>query len=84
MASHHPYILRPDTALLVVVDMQEPFLRAMNNRDGLLANVRLLLQSAALLHIPCIATTQNAVRLGGSRRKSPLCCPPIVPRRLTK
>lgn len=82
MASHHPYILRPDTALLVVVDMQEPFLRAMNNRDGLLANVRLLLQSAALLHIPCIATTQNAVRLGGIAPEiaavlSPDSAPPI-------
>lgn len=65
MALRHPHILRPDAALLVVVDMQEPFLRVMHNREGLTANVRLLMQSAALFGVPLIITTQNAARLGG-------------------
>jgi len=65
MASRHPHILRPESTLLLVVDMQEPFLRAMHNPDALSATVRLLLQSASLLGVPAIATTQNAARLGG-------------------
>lgn len=58
-------ILRPESALLVVVDMQEAFLRVMHGREALLANVRLLVQSAAILGVPTIATLQYAERLGG-------------------
>ncbi len=51
--------------MLVVVDMQDAFLRVMHNPDALMANVRLLVQSAGILSVPIIATTQNAARLGG-------------------
>ena len=51
--------------MLVVIDMQEPFLNVMHERERLTANVRLLIQSAAILGIPIIATTQYAERMGG-------------------
>ncbi len=58
-------ILRPENTLLVVVDMQDAFLRVMHNPEALAANVLLLVQSAGILGVPIIATTQNAARLGG-------------------
>ena len=62
--TRHPHILTPETALLVVVDMQEPFLRAMHGREALTANVRLLVQSAGILGVPVLTTTQYAARMG--------------------
>jgi nicotinamidase-related amidase len=50
--------------VLVVVDMQESFLKAMNGRDALTANVLLLCRAAQTLEIPVLMTTQNAERLG--------------------
>lgn len=62
---HHPNILiRADSALLVV-DMQEPFLRAIHDRDRLTANALILIQAAKILGIPVLATVQYAQRMGG-------------------
>ena len=61
----HPNILDPEQALLVVIDMQEPFLAVMHERERLLANVRLLVQTAVALGLPVIPTTQYAERMGG-------------------
>ena len=61
----HSHILRPETTLLVVVDMQEPFLRVMHGREALTAHVRLLVQAASILNVPVLATTQYAARMGG-------------------
>jgi nicotinamidase-related amidase len=60
----HPSLLDRHTSVLVVVDMQEPFLGAINGRDALTANVLLLCQAAQILKIPIIATTQYAERMG--------------------
>lgn len=62
--SRHPHILQRDDALLVVVDMQEPFLRGIHNPKPLLDNVRLLVQAANILQVPVLATTQYAARMG--------------------
>ena len=51
--------------MLVVVDMQEPFLNVMHERERLTANVRLLVEAAVRLHIPIVPTTQYAERMGG-------------------
>ena len=51
--------------MLVVVDMQDAFLAVMHARDALVANVRLLMQSANILGVPILTTVQNAARLGG-------------------
>lgn len=65
MPDRHPYILRPENTALIVIDVQEPFLNVMADRQRLTANVRLLVQSADVLQIPVVLTTQNAARLGG-------------------
>lgn len=60
----HPHILDPKQTVLVVIDMQEPFLAVMHDRMRLTANVRLLVEAAYHLHIPMIPTTQYAGRMG--------------------
>ena len=63
-APRHPHLLRHDAAVLAVVDMQETFLRVIQGRERLTANVRLLIESAKVLGVPILATTQYAQRLG--------------------
>ena len=65
MPDRHPHILRPEDTALVVIDMQEPFLNVMHERERLVANVRLLVQSAMAVRVPVVLTTQNSARLGG-------------------
>lgn len=61
----HPGVLHTDDALVVVVDMQEPFLRTIHLKEQLVERVRVLLQGAAILRLPIISTTQYAERMGG-------------------
>jgi len=63
--SRHPHVLRRDQTLLVVVDMQEPFLRAIRDREWLMKNVQMLIQAAGILRVPVITTLQYAERMGG-------------------
>ncbi|MBV9848731.1 MAG: isochorismatase family protein [Armatimonadetes bacterium] len=65
MTTRHPHILRREDTLLVVVDMQEPFLRNIHDRGRLLENVLLLIQSANILGVPILTTVQYAERMGG-------------------
>jgi nicotinamidase-related amidase len=60
----HPHILDRSQTVLVVIDMQEPFLNVMHERERLTANVRLLVETAVRLHIPILTTTQYAERMG--------------------
>ena len=60
----HPDLLNRSTSVLVVVDMQEPFLGVIHGRESLTANVLLLCRAAQILHIPIIATEQYAERMG--------------------
>lgn len=61
---NHPHLLHPDNALLVAVDVQEPFLRTIYERERVLANVCALLQGMNVLRLPIISTTQYAERMG--------------------
>jgi nicotinamidase-related amidase len=61
---NHPHLLHPDNALLVVIDMQEPFLRNIFERERVLTNVCTLLQGFNILRLPIISTTQYAERMG--------------------
>lgn len=63
--NRHPQLLGCDTSVLVVVDMQEPFLNAIHGREPLTANVLLLVRAARILGVPVIATVQYAARMGG-------------------
>ena len=65
MASTAPHILRAGNTVLVVVDMQEPFLRNLFERERVIHNVCMLLDGAKVLEVPVIATTQVAERMGG-------------------
>ena len=61
----HPNILCREQLALVVVDMQEPFLHVMHERERLTANVRLLVETAGIVGVPILPTTQYAERMGG-------------------
>ncbi|MCL6474057.1 MAG: hydrolase [Firmicutes bacterium] len=61
----HAQILQADRSVLVVVDMQEPFLRRIFERERVLQNCRLLIQTANILKVPVIATLQYAQKMGG-------------------
>jgi nicotinamidase-related amidase len=60
----HPKLATREHSGLLVVDLQEPFLGSVVDRDAVVATARLLLQTAAILEIPVVATTQYAERLG--------------------
>lgn len=61
----HPYILCRESTVLVVVDMQEPFLRVIHDRERLTDNVLLLIKAAQVLGVPIVSSVQYAQRLGG-------------------
>jgi nicotinamidase-related amidase len=60
----HPALLRADDTVLLVVDMQEPFLRAAWDRERVVRNVCTLLGAASALRLPVVATLQCAARMG--------------------
>ncbi len=57
-------MLETERTVLVVVDMQEPFLRGIFERERVLQNVCTLIGGAKVLGVPVIATTQYAERMG--------------------
>lgn len=61
----HPQILSKSSAILVVIDMQEPFLRPIFERDRVVRQVRLLMEAARALDVPTVATLQYAEKMGG-------------------
>ena len=62
---NHPHLLHPDNTLLVIMDMQEPFLRNIYERDRVLRNISILARSADILRVPIITTTQYGEKMGG-------------------
>jgi nicotinamidase-related amidase len=57
-------LLNREQSVLIVVDMQEPFLSAIKVRDVIEHNIAFLMQVAKLMHVPILATLQNRERLG--------------------
>lgn len=57
-------LLSAEQSLLVVIDMQEVFLRAIKVRKMLEQNIGFLMEIASQLTIPTLATVQNQERLG--------------------
>ncbi len=64
LSKRHPTILRPDNTLLVAIDLQEPFLRGVTDRESVLARCELLVEGCSVLRVPVLPTVQNAERLG--------------------
>lgn len=60
----HPHIARPDASILVIVDVQEPFARAMGDREKMTSNIATLVRVARINQVPIIVTEQNPSRLG--------------------
>jgi nicotinamidase-related amidase len=58
--------LRPGTTGLLVIDIQQPLLDVMWNRDTLLLNAPRLIAGARLLGVPIVVTEQNPTRLGAT------------------
>ncbi len=57
-------LLSRERSVLIVIDMQEPFLSAIKVRDIIEHNIAFLIQAAKLLDVPILATLQNRERLG--------------------
>lgn len=64
-APRHPDLLDCARCALVVVDMQDSFLKVMHEPEAVTANVLLLCRAARTVGVPVLLTTQNAERLGG-------------------
>ena len=76
---HHPNLLHVDHTALVVIDMQEPFLRNIFEPERLLRNVRALMQGANALRMPIIGTTQVALKMGDVIPPVKSLLPPQLP-----
>ena len=79
-SGRHTSILRQDDTLLVVLDMQEPFLKAIYEREQLVSNVSTLIQSLKILRIQIVPTQQNTEKMGHTileiKQKLPSLCMP--------
>ena len=64
---------------VVVIDMQESLFTVMHDREALRRAVMQLLQGAAALQLPVVATEQNPVRLGATLSDVAACMPAITP-----
>ena len=60
----HPNLADRSDSFLVVVDIQEPFLRTMFDRETVIENARKLISAAKILDLPVLVTLQNAERMG--------------------
>jgi nicotinamidase-related amidase len=63
-STRHPQLLRPDDTLLVVLDMQEPFLKNIWERERVVSNVCRIMDAARILLVPTVPTLQYAERMG--------------------
>ena len=72
-----PNLLHSDRAVLVVMDMQEPFLRTVFERERVIRNVSALVKGAQTLRIPIISTTQYEEKMGGILPEIQELLPPL-------
>lgn len=75
----HPNLADRDDSCLVVVDMQEPFMRAMFDRETVTQGARHLIEAAKILGLPVLVTLQNAERMGDTVPEVLEVLPPIEP-----
>jgi nicotinamidase-related amidase len=65
MSSRHPNILNAPNCMVLLIDMQEPFLRNVEERARVIDRCKFIVESAKILNIPVLETTQYAERMGG-------------------
>ena len=61
---HHPTILHRDSAALLIIDVQERLVKAMNNRASVESAIGTLQQGMEILDIPTLITEQYPRGLG--------------------
>lgn len=61
-----PIVCDASRSVLLVVDMQPTFMRAIPNADAVLQRCKFLVQAARELDVPVLATEQNNQRMGGT------------------
>lgn len=59
-------LLSPESAMLVIIDLQERLVPAIADYHPIIANVRRLLSAAALFNVPVLFTEQNPNELGST------------------
>ena len=75
----HSHLLHPDETIIVVIDMQEPFLRTIHERDRVIKNVCSLLRGAKILRVPIVSTVQNFKAMGDVIPEVKAHLPPLLP-----
>ena len=60
----HPNLADKSDSCLLVVDLQEPFLKAMFDRQTVIENSAKLIQAANVLGLPVLVTLQNPEKMG--------------------
>ena len=60
----HKNVLRKGAAALVVIDMQEPFIRSVFEHEAFVKSVTKLVEGCKVLEVPIIGTTQYVSRMG--------------------
>jgi nicotinamidase-related amidase len=60
----HPNLLDLNDTVLIVVDVQEPFLRTIFERERVVENVLKMVEAAKVLGLPVVTTLQNKARMG--------------------
>lgn len=73
----HPNLADRADSCLVVVDMQEPFLRTMFDRDAVVDGVQTLVGAAQILDLPILITVQNPDRMGDTVPEITEVLPPV-------
>jgi len=59
-----PGFLRREDTFLMVIDLQEPLMRFIWDRDRVVTNTTILMEAAETLGVPIVVTAQNRDRLG--------------------
>ncbi len=62
-------LLRPESSVLVVIDVQQALLPAIHEVDRVVGRSSFLIQIARLLDVPVLATEQNPSRMGGTAQE---------------
>jgi nicotinamidase-related amidase len=64
MNMRHPDLLNKDNTVLVVLDLQEPFLKQIFERERVIRNSSILIRGARMLGLPIVSTLQYPERMG--------------------
>ncbi len=60
----HPHLAVADSSVLVVIDVQEPFARALADRERLTKQITTLIRVAKIVGLPVLVTEQYPEKLG--------------------